>query len=42
MPFLVEKTTGDFQKVFIAFLEQEAELQEKWKNKQKNGSICFG
>ena len=29
MPFLVEKTTGDFQKVFIAFLEQEAELQEK-------------
>jgi hypothetical protein len=33
MPFLVEKTTGDFQKVFIAFLEQEAELQEKLKNK---------
>ena len=29
MPFLVEKTTGDFQKVFIAFLEQEAELKEK-------------
>ena len=29
MPFLVEKTTGDFQKVFIAFFLQEAELQEK-------------
>ena len=29
MPFLVEKTTGSFQKVFISFLEQEAELQEK-------------
>jgi hypothetical protein len=29
MPFLVEKTTGDFRQVFIAFLEQEAELQEK-------------
>ena len=40
MPFLVEKTTGDFQKVFIAFLEQEAEHKEKWQN--KDGSICFG
>ena len=29
MPFLVEKTTGDFQKVFIAFLEQEAEHKAK-------------